>query len=800
MIRATASLGPWLWSGPGDGSRYHCSAGAAAELRSRRAAGSGPLRRGRAEAGRESAPAPRSRDGRPFLRSAGAISAGASLAPALWGGPGDGSRYHCSAVAAAELRSRQAAGSRPLRPGRAEAGRASAPTIPEPATGGLLCAQWGSFLRALAWSQCVGADPGRVALPLLRRRSGGAPDPPGGGLAAASARAGRSGESERAIADPATGGRFLLRLRSFLPAPPGSPGLAPERGWARPAPDGRSRPRQKEGQRAWASPAAGAGAQPPGAERPDRRRAGDGAVVPPPRRGGEDGSAACAGTQSRAEARVPRQPGLRRAASRRLGEPAAPSAVATAGKGKQCGSPQAARSGPLRPGRAEAARESAPPLPVARWAGCFSLGGGQSCHRFLGAGALGRTRGRVALPMRRRRRDGGPPFPLSRQAARSGPLRPGRAEAARESAPPLPVARWAGCFSLGGGQSCHRFLDAGALGRTRGRVALPMRRRRRDGGPPFPLSRQAVGSGPLRPGGPKRREGACAIADSATGGLSCAPRGAFLPGPPWRQRLGADPGTGRATNAPSPARRRSAAPLVPPGGGLGAASAGGRSGERGRAIADSATGGLSCAPRGAFLPGPPWRQRLGADPGRVALPLRRRRRDGGPPLPLSRQAVGSGPLRPAAEAASEGAPLPIPPRAGFPALRGGHFCQGFLGASALERTRAGSRYHCAVAGATAVRLPSSPGEAGSGPLRRGRAEAERERAPIREPATGGLLCAQWGSFLRALAWPGCVGADPRPGRATSAPSPARRRSGVPRSCQAGGLGAASARAGRSGGR
>ena len=39
---------------------------------------------------------------------------------------------------------------------------------------------------------------GRVALPLLRRRSGGAPIPPGGGLGAASARAGRSGEGERA--------------------------------------------------------------------------------------------------------------------------------------------------------------------------------------------------------------------------------------------------------------------------------------------------------------------------------------------------------------------------------------------------------------------------------------------------------------------------------------------------------------------------------------------------------------------------------------------------------------------------
>ena len=33
----------------------------------------------------------------------------------VWGGPEAGSRYHCSAVAAAEVRSRRAAGSRPLR-------------------------------------------------------------------------------------------------------------------------------------------------------------------------------------------------------------------------------------------------------------------------------------------------------------------------------------------------------------------------------------------------------------------------------------------------------------------------------------------------------------------------------------------------------------------------------------------------------------------------------------------------------------------------------------------------------------
>ena len=114
---------------------------------------------------------------------------------------------------------------------------------------------------------------------------------------------------------------------------------------------------------------------------------------------------------------------------------------------------------------------------------------------------------RVALPMRRRRRDGGPPLPFSRLAAGSGALRPGRAEAARESGRPIADRATGGLFSRRGRHVCRRFLGAGALGRTRGRVALPMRRRRRDGGPPLPSSRQAAGSGAASARAGRRGEG-----------------------------------------------------------------------------------------------------------------------------------------------------------------------------------------------------------------------------------------------------------------------------------------------------
>ena len=113
---------------------------------SRQAAGSAPLGPGRAQAPREGARPCQSRDGRAAFRSAGVISAAASLAPAPWGGPGAGSRYHCSVVAATEVRSRRAAGSGPLRPGRAEAAGQSAPTPSGPLDGRLFRSSTGLIL------------------------------------------------------------------------------------------------------------------------------------------------------------------------------------------------------------------------------------------------------------------------------------------------------------------------------------------------------------------------------------------------------------------------------------------------------------------------------------------------------------------------------------------------------------------------------------------------------------------------------------------------------------------------------
>ncbi len=97
------------------------------------------------------------------------------------------------------------------------------------------------------------------------------------------------------------------------------------------------------------------------------------------------------------------------------------------------------------------------------------------------------------------------------------------------------------------------------LGRTRGRVAPPLRRRRRDGGPPLPSSRQAAGSGPLRPAAGEPGESArhCPFRDgrAALPSAGVISAGASLGPAPW-----GGPGPGRATTAPSPARRRSGSP------------------------------------------------------------------------------------------------------------------------------------------------------------------------------------------------------------------------------------------------
>ncbi len=193
--------------------------------------------------------------------------------------------------------------------------------------------------------------------------------------------------------------------------------------------------------------------------------------------------------------------GVRQSPAAFTGRPARPGAATTAPP-----SPRR-RSGPARrrargrfgPGGPKR-RESAPTIPepatggllCARWGGHFR-------ERFLGPSALGRTRAgsryqcAVAGATAVRRS-----FRPARRRARAASGRAGRS-GERERAP-LPIPRRAGCFSLGGGHFCRRFLGASALGRTRGRVALPMRRRRRDGGPPLLSSRQAAGSGPLLPG------------------------------------------------------------------------------------------------------------------------------------------------------------------------------------------------------------------------------------------------------------------------------------------------------------
>ncbi len=97
-------------------------------------------------------------------------------------------------------------------------------------------------------ASALGRTRGRVALPLLRRRSDGGPDPPGGGLRAASARAGRSGERAGAIAAPATDGCLFLWVGIIFAAPPASPGSAPRRTCTRAVSDGQSRPLEKGAQ------------------------------------------------------------------------------------------------------------------------------------------------------------------------------------------------------------------------------------------------------------------------------------------------------------------------------------------------------------------------------------------------------------------------------------------------------------------------------------------------------------------------------------------------------------------------
>ena len=246
--------------------------------------------------------------------------------------------------------------------------------------------------------------------------------------------------------------------------------------------------------------------------------------------------------------------------------------------------------------------------------------------------------------MLRRRRDGGPALP-----------RPaGRRARGRFGGPPKRRQRARHCASRDGGLY---FRSAGVICATAwlgpngfradprpGRATTAPPSQRRSSGPAGRRARGRFG------GPPKRRQRArrCASRDGGlyfrSAGVICAT--AWL-GP---NGFRADPRPGRATNAPSPARRRSAAPFVPPGGG--------RHGWLFRAVADGRGAGAA-AVAGATASGPtaslaarswerarlvgngPSRTRPGPGAGWRGIPCppgpggptnAPRRRDGGPVL------------------------------------------------------------------------------------------------------------------------------------------------------------------------
>ena len=246
----------------------------------------------------------------------------------------------------------------------------------------------------------------------------------------------------------------------------------------------------------------------------DRRRAGDGAVVPPPRRGGEDGSPACARPQPRAGRRIPRQPGLHRAASRRL------AGAAAAREGRQCGSRRApdlgGRFGPGGPkrrvrGRAPLMCRSKGSFSLYR-RGCFSPGLVQSRRVWGGPGAGSRYHCSAVAAAEVR----------SRRAAGSGPLRAGR-----------PKRR------------------AGQRGWPRA-TAVP---RLSAGGPPTPPDALALGPGFLAKPGRHTTAGA----EGRRSGLSVIPGRVPALGDYPAPRLGAGLGKDCATGAPPRQRPSSAA-------------------------------------------------------------------------------------------------------------------------------------------------------------------------------------------------------------------------------------------------
>ncbi len=149
-----------------------------------------------------------------------------------------------------------------------------------------------------------------------------------------------------------------------------------------------------------------------------------------------------------------------------------------------------------------------------------------------------------------------------------------------------------------------------------------------------------------------------------------------------------------------------------------------------------------------------------------------RRRSG----PASRQARRR--FRPAAEAARDGArPRQIAPRLGFSSLEEDHFGQRFLDADASGRTR--GRVALPLLRRRRGGAPAPPGgglDAASGQ----RAKRRERTRPIALPRRAGVSSLVEGHLCQRFLGSHGFGADPRPGRATTAPPSPRRSSGPAR--------------------
>ncbi len=390
----------------------------------------------------------------------------------------------------------------------------------------------------------------------------------------------------------------------------------------------------------------------------------------------------------------------------------------------------------------------------------FRSAGGHFCRRLLGPSVLGRTRGRAGVPMRRRRRDGGPappfrrapgsgrfgPRPKQRESAPHGRFRDGRSFlwwgmifASAPCVAAVPAKGGRGRPAPGrqsrprekGEQSAPGTTQRPARGWTRrgGRVGPPSRRRRRSGTPAAP--RRGVRFGGVRPD------------PAACGGARSSSAGATRRGEPQARR-------GRGVSRSRDRSQRQAMRLPPRA--LGAASTrAGRSGERerahcppgdGRAVFRSVGVSFAIASLARAVRGGPEAGSRDHCSAVAAAEVR------------SRPAAGSGAAsaRAGRSGERERAPLPMPATGAFLSLGGGRFATACLPPAPRGGPEGGSRYHCSVAGATAVRRSPVPPGGRLGAASAGRRSGDRERATVL-PATGGCLSLGGRSFLPPLAWP-----------------------------------------------